>query len=187
MRRLRLPARGGAARPGGRARRGEAEAGRGLARSAGDRGALAPSAILLEDVADAVERLAPAPLEEALPLVQAIGRHLRLRLVGDRHARGFAGPLLELPDRERPDAIELPVAADEDDAARGVGLEDGLVDVREAVEAPREGEARPGAPAVGVLARQAPPLGEVVHELGVVGDVGEVVVDLALRARDEDG
>ena len=49
-----------------------------------------------------------------------------------------------------------------------------------------QAEARAGAVAVGVLARQAPVDHEVIVELGVVGDVGEVLEDLLARPGDRD-
>ena len=57
---------------------------------------------------------------------------------------------------------------------------------REAVERHLQAEARAGAVAVGVLARQPPVDHEVVVELGVVGDVGEVLEDLLARTGDGD-
>ena len=57
---------------------------------------------------------------------------------------------------------------------------------REAVEGHLQAKAGAGAVAVGVLARQVPVDHEVVVELGVVGDVGEVLEDLLARPGDGD-
>src|SRR5437763_877612 len=68
-------------------------------------------------------------------------------------------------------------------------------DGRERHIAPREPRPRPdvdlepraGARAIALLAREVPVLREVVHELAVVGDVGEVLEDLLAGAADDLG
>ena len=102
------------------------------------------------------------------------------------HARGAGRPLVEVVDAERADAVELAAAAGLADAPRALELDHRRVAPREAVEGHLQAEARAGAVAVGVLARQPPVDHEVIVELGVVGDVGEVLEDLLARTGDDD-
>ena len=82
--------------------------------------------------------------------------------------------------------LNLPPRPGLADAPRALELDHRRVAPREAVERHLQPEARAGAVAVGVLARQPPVDHEVIVELGVVGDVGEVLEDLLARTGDGD-
>src|SRR4051794_22342153 len=98
----------------------ERRAGRGLARAAGDRRALAAAVVLLEDRLQPAHGLAVLALRPAAgdALEEAVARELRLALVGEAHARAAAGGALELVDADRPVAVVLAGPPHHDDAAR---------------------------------------------------------------------
>src|SRR3954453_7211017 len=156
---------------------------RGLARAARDRRGRAATGVLLEDALQTAHRLAEVALRPAAgdALEQAVGGQLRLALEREAHVRAVAGRALELVDADRAVAVVLAGAADLDDAPRALGLDDRGVAPREAVQRRLALPPRAGADAVGVLAGQAPVDQVVVGELRVVGDVGEVLVDLLAR------
>ena len=82
--------------------------------------------------------------------------------------------------------LYLPDAAALDDQPRRVDLDEGRVGPGVAAATGRlDPVAGAGAGAVGVLARQVPVDQEVVGELRVVGDVGEVLEDLLARTGDD--
>ena len=136
------------------------------------------------------------PLERAL--VAARGRRAQAQellheLVGLQHGRRLrlerdlrlARPgVLERPRRTGVDAVEAPAAAGRHDPRGRRELGERDVAVGEAIEARLHAKARAGAAAVGVLAREMPVDHAVVAELGVVGDVGEVLEDLLARLGD---
>ena len=161
-----------------------------LARAARERRPRAAAAVLaLEDVAQAAHRLlelALHPAAGAEGLQELVGGGLGLGQQREAHARGARGPLLEVVDAERADAVELAPAPGLADAPRALELDHRRVAPGEAVERHLQAEARAGAVAVGVLARQPPVDHEVIVELGVVGDVGEVLEDLLARTGDHD-
>src|ERR687886_794557 len=142
------------------------------------------SACLLPlQAAQGLAQVAPRPAAVDA-LEEAVGRQLRLALEREAHVRAVAGGALELVDADRADAVVLAGAADHDDPPRPLGLDDRRVAPREALERRLALPPRAGALAVRVLAGQAPVDQEVVGELRVVGDVGEVLPDLLARARD---
>src|SRR4051812_45946524 len=152
-------------------------------------GTRAPALVVLEDAAQPPQALAGPALEpaaEAERLHQAIGRELRLGLEHELDARAAAGGL-ERPARERLDAVELAAAADRDDLARRIYLDEGEVAPAEALE--RSVHLVPGArsAAVGVDAREPPVLQVMVCELRMVRDVREVLEHLLAGAVDRDG
>src|SRR5215213_627240 len=152
------------------------------------RRALAAVVVLLEDRLEPGERLAAAALEPAPEperLHDAVGRQLRLdlRRVLDL---GASARRRQRPGVERLVAVELAAAAGGHDPEGSIHLDEGHVGPAEAVEAPVVAE--PGARTVSdrVEARQVPVLEVVVAELGVVGDVREVVEDLLAGPADRD-
>src|SRR3954447_4571792 len=166
----------------------ERRARRGLARAARDRRSRAAAVVLLEDRLETAHRLAEVALRPAAgeALEEAVGGQLRLALEREAHVRAVARGALELVDADRAVPVVLAHAADLDDAARALGLDDRGVAPREAVQRRLALPPRAGAHPVCVLARQAPVDQVVVAELRVVGDVGEVLVDLLARAGDAD-
>ena len=80
----------------------------------------------------------------------------------------------------------LPVRPDLDDAVRALDLGERDVGPAEAVAGRLHAEARAGAPPDGVDPRQMPVDQVVVGELGVVGDVLQVVEYLLARSGDDD-
>ena len=79
--------------------------------------------------------------------------------------------------------LSLPVRPDLDDPVRALDLGEGHVGPAEAVAGRLDAEARARAAADRVDPRQVPVDQEVVGELGVVGDVLQVVEDLLARER----
>ena len=109
----------------------------------------------------------------------------RLGLGRQRHARRAAAERLELVRRETSRMrLNLPVRPRWTMRRGALGLDDRDVGPAEAVERRVDAEARAGAEAERVLAREAEVLEVVVGELRVVGHVDEVVEDLLGRAVD---
>ena len=81
------------------------------------------------------------------------------------------------------DAVELPATAALHELARRLQLGERHVRPGEAVERSLDAEAGARTLAVAVDARQPPVDQIVVGELGVVGDVGQVLEDLLARQR----
>src|SRR4051795_2402677 len=151
----------------------------------------APAAIvvLLEDGLEPLERLAGAALEEAPRaerLHDAVRREpgLDLRRVLDL---GAAARRRQRPRGEGLVAVELPAAARGHDPERALDLDEGHVTPAEAVEATVVAEPGARTAADGLDPREVPLSEVVVAELGVVGDVREVVEDLLARPADGDG
>src|SRR3954452_11612402 len=154
-----------------------------------DRGSRAPALVVLEDAAQPPQALAGLALEpaaEAERLDEPVGGQLRLGLEHELDARAAARGL-ELPARVGLDAVELAAAADRDDLARRIDLDEGEVAPAEALERPVHLVAGARPAAVGVDAGEPPVLQVVVRELGMVRDVREVLEHLLAGAVDRDG
>ena len=151
------------------------------------------AAVLLEDRAQAAQRPAPSsrlqPAAAGRSASSSWSRGVAWARVSSVHVDARASPpgagsssqtasvrmRLNLPPRPRSTMRRGALDLDERQVAPGKRLQ------RRACA-----EARAGAAAVGVLARQVPVDQEVVGELRVVRDVGEVVEDLLARAGDRD-
>src|SRR5512133_1057505 len=130
--------------------------GRGLAGTAGERGACPAAVVLLEDLAQAAHRLAHLalrPAARAEGLHQLVGVRLGLDDEGEAHARAAGGRRRELVHAKCADPVELAGAPGLDDLVRPVELDERAVRPREAVQRRLDPVARAGAVAVGVLAR----------------------------------
>src|SRR6188472_1349468 len=145
-----------------------------------DGGSGTTAAVFLEDRLQALERPAcapPTPAAVAERLQEPIGRQRRLGLERPFHPCAAARGRVELPRLERLDAVELAAAPGGDYPPRPLDVDQRHVGPAEAVRALVDAVARARAGAGRVDPRQPPVLEVVVAELGVVGDVGEVVED----------
>ena len=157
-----------------------------VARAARDRRSRAAVAVLLEDRAQPLER-ARQPR-----FIARAGRATRGKC--RTAASGKCGPWtrracrsrrrVELEQHEQADAVELAHPSREHDLAPGVDLDDRQSPHGKRANGSFGPEPTAGAEAIGLLPGHPPVLEEVVGELGVVGDVQQVLEDLAARAGD---
>src|SRR3954452_16846708 len=161
----------------------------GLAGAAGERHLAAAALVVLEDRAPAAPGAAEAPPRPAATGDRPdnpIRPQRRLRGDGEAHASRAGVDGVELPHGARADPVVLAGATGGDDPPRVLDLDEGQVAPREALQRREEAKARARAVADGVLAGEVPVDHEVVEELRVVGDVGEVGEDLLARTGDGD-
>ena len=95
-------------------------------------------------------------------------------------------PSARLVDAEHANAVVLARAADLDDPVRGLHLDERDVAPAEAVAGRLDPKARAGAEPDRVDPREMPVDEVVVGELGMVGDVVQVVEDLLAGGSDDD-
>jgi hypothetical protein len=151
--------------------------------------ALAAAFAVLEDRAQPPQSLgvlALQPRASADGLAQPVGQDGGMGLERELHAGGATGHGRQLVDPECADAIGLAGTTDLHDPVGAGDLGEGGVPPAEAVAGRLHAKAGAGAATDGVLPREVPVDQVMVGELGVIGNVLQVVEDLLARGADDD-